>query len=507
MGKESRDWAVLNLIPPHLRFLALVLLVAEVIMAIICPSIKEESTRLVVILIMALIMLVAIIAAILLSKNLQMQAANPSINEEKSLSEKIPTNSENIDIPHILSFSSDVVLLSRNSFLKDKFKSKKVSYMGIATDVEVESESIIFTSMVIDENSPEIVPVEVTSSGLCVIEPVVPQDISIDVPTFFRVKGSSIRAIINRNNSRYISYRTRRYNAHLPLNEDYGIVQIGRMIDEMVLTLDFSRVLGHCAFKKLPCACTETGAEKKESREVEMSSRYGKTWQAVLHPKNQKEGLKVSWELCDGFPDNPKYVFGYASLMHPESLCKTLEGKDPLNVIYLPSKLSGYRRTWSAIWQNNTGDTAADKKYKPDYLSFMNIERSDLDDALGIVTPVTNDNLAKLDIREGNYVRFDVTEDVSVLCGTIEPDAKIFTYISFAPFVPMPEESTIGYREDYKKIIKVASQLIDKKYNLSVGFEQDFDNVCKAINLRASVLSSDFRTTNRYSMIRTDLGV
>ena len=106
-------------------------------------------------------------------------------------------------------------------------------------------------------------------------------------------------------------------------------------------------------------------------------------------------------------------VFGYGSLVSPESAGLTL-GR---GVELLPANLSGWKRRFSQARDNLTCEKTfelADGR-RPEWILGLNVERGE-DEAgpvNGAVIELTEEELARLAIREIRYDAVDVTEQVT----------------------------------------------------------------------------------------------
>lgn len=125
------------------------------------------------------------------------------------------------------------------------------------------------------------------------------------------------------------------------------------------------------------------------------------------------------------------WVFGYGSLVSPSSLGGTL-GRAPLRgVDFLAAECAGWERRW------NYGYPLDPTRYRG-----SEIDRIDTVVALGVVpvvgasmngviARVSADELSRLDARERNYDKVDVTDAVTILdVVTSPPDIdRVVTYV------------------------------------------------------------------------------
>ncbi|MCP4352050.1 MAG: gamma-glutamylcyclotransferase [Desulfobacterales bacterium] len=179
-------------------------------------------------------------------------------------------------------------------------------------------------------------------------------------------------------------------------------------------------------------------------------------------------------------PECPKYVFGYGSLMHPESAFKTLSSQQQE---FIPARLTGYRRTWTAITHNRLKIETADGKI-PTFLAYMNIEKDLEDFALGVIISVSDDDIKALDVREEMYIRLDVTDHIGIINEkkwNLPENARVFTYISFSSIPKDQFENDTAIRNDYIQLIENASKQIDEKLGELKLFQDDFSRVNKSV--------------------------
>ncbi len=135
----------------------------------------------------------------------------------------------------------------------------------------------------------------------------------------------------------------------------------------------------------------------------------------------------------------PTAVFGYGSLVNPESVARTL-GR-PVEAAG-PARLPGWRRRWS-LYRNNLGE---EKTFEiepggevPPYVLGLNVEPfpESVDGPNGVLIEVTEAELERLDIREMRYDRVDVS-------GIVEAERRFETVITYTAKVnhfcdqPMP---------------------------------------------------------------------
>ncbi|MDG4827332.1 gamma-glutamylcyclotransferase [Asanoa sp. WMMD1127] len=115
-------------------------------------------------------------------------------------------------------------------------------------------------------------------------------------------------------------------------------------------------------------------------------------------------------------------VFAYGSLNHPAAAW---------------AQLAGWRRSWT-VCTDNTDLSRAVAYYRPGTLErfdgqilFLGIDRAPGSTVRGRLLPVSPDELAELDAREGNYERVDVTAGLDLPHGR----TTVWSYVGKASAV------------------------------------------------------------------------
>ncbi len=111
------------------------------------------------------------------------------------------------------------------------------------------------------------------------------------------------------------------------------------------------------------------------------------------------------------------YVFGYGSLVSLKSLENSLNRSTDSQMNYRNCYLHDYARVWN-LGMDNAVVVPNYKSYiepktqaRPNvFITFLNSQRSPKSKIYGILFEVSEDELDKLDSRERNYSRVDVTE-------------------------------------------------------------------------------------------------
>ncbi len=163
-------------------------------------------------------------------------------------------------------------------------------------------------------------------------------------------------------------------------------------------------------------------------------------------------------------------VFGYGSLVLPESLEMTL-GR-PVG-ISPPARLHGWRRRFSQARDNLTCEKTfeCDGGRRPEWILGLNVEAEE-DEAgpvNGVVIELADAELDRLDLREIRYDRVDVTGLVE---GEELPE-RIITYMAKpGHYAPEPPEDAVILRT-YANAIESAFEALGpgelERYRLTTG--------------------------------------
>lgn len=156
------------------------------------------------------------------------------------------------------------------------------------------------------------------------------------------------------------------------------------------------------------------------------------------------------------------YVFGYGSLVSRDSLALYLDG-DRLNDNHVKfGCLRGFRRTWD-VAMDNRKDVPGYKVFFDaesgdridGFVTFLNIRRNPASEVNGVFFPVDPETLARIDLRERNYDRIDVTEACD-----LDVEGKVWAYIG--------SEDGVGR---YRDGVESGKSVIERQY---------FDHVIEA---------------------------
>lgn len=138
-------------------------------------------------------------------------------------------------------------------------------------------------------------------------------------------------------------------------------------------------------------------------------------------------------------------VFGYASLVSPESAALSLDR--PVEHAQ-PARLEGWRRRWSTYRDN----LAVEKTFAledgtiPPFVLGLNLERDpDCPGANGALIEISDEEADRLDLRELRYRRADVTADVRPLeAGEDVPFDQVIAYVARPEHhAPTPPAGTV----------------------------------------------------------------
>jgi dephospho-CoA kinase len=125
------------------------------------------------------------------------------------------------------------------------------------------------------------------------------------------------------------------------------------------------------------------------------------------------------------------WVFGYGSLVSPSSLGATLGRPVRLDDGgWFEAHVEGWGRRWNyGIGHVRGFWTAADGAVRELTLVALGVVPSPAESVNGVVVRVTADELARLDLRERDYDRVDVTDATSVAPDGAELDGPVVTYV------------------------------------------------------------------------------
>ena len=107
------------------------------------------------------------------------------------------------------------------------------------------------------------------------------------------------------------------------------------------------------------------------------------------------------------------WVFGYGSLVSPESISWTIDRRPEFGIDVFPARLDGYGRRWNYGSIVLRGDwTHQGARIEEGVVISLGVVADEAEQCNGVVFAVTDDELAALDWRERDYRRVDVTAAV-----------------------------------------------------------------------------------------------
>lgn len=160
------------------------------------------------------------------------------------------------------------------------------------------------------------------------------------------------------------------------------------------------------------------------------------------------------------------WVFGYGSLVSPTSMARTIgrvAGADEIAV----AQLDGYGRRWNYGAISVRGQwTHAGQVVTDGVMVALGVERSDGERCNGVVVRVSDDELARLDLRERSYDRTDVSDLITIeppVAGTATArpaGARIVTYVprpeAIAHYRTGRDQRRAAIRQDYWDLVDEA---------------------------------------------------
>lgn len=137
------------------------------------------------------------------------------------------------------------------------------------------------------------------------------------------------------------------------------------------------------------------------------------------------------------------YLFGYGSLIDLESLARTT-GRHVAPASVREAWLDGWRRTW------NVYDLVrAEGDGIPMPMAFYNIEPDPGARCNGVLIPLRREDLEKLDLRERQYDRVEVTAAVNP-----PPPGRTYTYVGKPAARRLPEGTVVA--ASYEQLVDAA---------------------------------------------------
>ena len=149
-----------------------------------------------------------------------------------------------------------------------------------------------------------------------------------------------------------------------------------------------------------------------------------------------------------------KYIFGYGSLVSAKDIARTL-GHPPASLEL--TTLMGWVRDWSVILNNTTTirryETVPDRNV-PNFVSILNIRtprnNEEATNPNGVLFPVKDEELEKIDNRETHYQRIDVTKHL-----TYKPDGVVYAYIGLPEYLETSAlRSKVILPKSYRELVE-----------------------------------------------------
>lgn len=148
------------------------------------------------------------------------------------------------------------------------------------------------------------------------------------------------------------------------------------------------------------------------------------------------------------------YIFGYGSLVSAKDIERTL-GHPPETLEQ--STLRGWVRDWSIILDNSTTtrryETLPEREV-PNFVAILNIhiprEGELATNPNGVLFPVSEDEMQKMDDRETHYSRIEVTQNL-----TYKPDGKVYAYVGLSENLETPAlRSKAILPQSYRELVE-----------------------------------------------------
>lgn len=136
------------------------------------------------------------------------------------------------------------------------------------------------------------------------------------------------------------------------------------------------------------------------------------------------------------------WVFGYGSLVSPASLGSTL-GRSIHDIVAIPADLLGFGRRWNYGSLTLRGTWWDDDVLVSGTVISLGLEAAEHERCNGVIVRVTDEELARLDWRERDYQRTDVTDQIrlgadsgtgqigvgEMAVGETEVSGRVVTYV------------------------------------------------------------------------------
>ena len=162
------------------------------------------------------------------------------------------------------------------------------------------------------------------------------------------------------------------------------------------------------------------------------------------------------------------WVFGYGSLVSPASLAPTLGRSGPDDIRAVPAELIGFGRRWNYGSLTLRGSWRHDDVLVSGIVISLGLESAEAETCNGVLVQVTDDELARLDWRERDYERTDVTEQIGLGHGGSDERAVVADHAVVAEhavvdgrivtYVPRPSavDRYLAARDDGRAAVRLA---------------------------------------------------
>jgi cation transport regulator ChaC len=146
------------------------------------------------------------------------------------------------------------------------------------------------------------------------------------------------------------------------------------------------------------------------------------------------------------------YLFGYGSLLSPVSAARTLQR--PLTMAeLLPTRLHGYRRTWTAAVDVIVTENGISRDYSA---LFLDLTPTPGMSCNGVLLEVNESEWALLDLRERNYQRTAVQVEskgnmVPAFTYIIPDDEKQREGVVLKSYLDLVHRALLDYPEEFRR--------------------------------------------------------
>jgi dephospho-CoA kinase len=151
-------------------------------------------------------------------------------------------------------------------------------------------------------------------------------------------------------------------------------------------------------------------------------------------------------------------VFGYGSLVSPTSLASTIARDVTVGVDVLEAELRGWGRRWNYGVSLPCSFELDGRRVDGGTVVALGLVRSQHETVNGIVVLVDGLEVERLDRRERDYDRVDVTDEVAIAGSHTLPDGRpIVTYVprptAIARYEAARADGTAGVRRTYWELV------------------------------------------------------